>query len=424
MAPQASGPAFARRHGMAARIAHPAQQPLQQLPGGNSPHQLPDSALCRVQMHAAPPSAMSAPSGPPTNAPQQMAPQSRASQWLPNQQQQYRLQPVHQPLCGLHQPVSKATSMRDADGSSNSCSSRGGDMAGAQSAHAAEAPARSVRLGGGVPKSRAGACAEGMPTGACGATAKTGSGGVSLGETLRWAPNACTNGLAAKLAALCHSKNNLASTNTRNIFPSRIEAPAAPDLKHLPAQSSTPGCNEALKAQLAMLLARQSAHNCVTISRRSAGDEKSGAEKSAKKTVGRQVSKFAICLDSSDAQIQSVVIKSSKRPLASSSTEQVASTSSCVRGSSAAACGARSRAGPQPCADQQKHVEGEEVAVLDQQIGPQQEHAAEQTPLVDTPSVESRKGRQHELEIAVKRGVFHGMRAVLDSGLDPLEASR
>ncbi|CAL8469093.1 g8634 [Coccomyxa elongata] len=423
-AAQASGPAFARRHGIARCIAHPAQQPLQQLPGGNNHHHLPDSAICRVHMYAPPPSAISASSGASISAPQQVAAQSRASQWLTNQQQQLRLQLVHQPRCGLHQPMSTAASINTADGSSNS--SRGADLSGAQLAYGVEAPARSVHLSGGVLEGRAGACAEGVPTGACGATARTGSGGVSLGDLTGWAPNACTNGLAAKLAALCHSKNSLASTSTHNRIPWRRDAPAAPDLKHLPAQSSTPGCSEALKAQLATMSARQYAHNhsCATISRHSTGDGKLGAEKSENKTVDSQVSRNAVGLARSNAPDQSVVVSRSRRLLAEPSTELVASTSGCVRCSSAAVCDARLSAGPQPCADQREHAEAEEGAVLDQQIGPQQGYAAEQTPSADAPSLESGTWQQHEPEIAVNRGVFHGMRAVLDSSLDPSEASR
>ncbi|BDA45149.1 hypothetical protein COCOBI_06-6290 [Coccomyxa sp. Obi] len=415
---EASGPAFARRPGMAGRIAHPAQQPLQQLPGSSSPYQHPDNALHQVHMHATPPSVMSAPSGALLAAPQHVQPQSRASQWLPIQQQ---LQPMHQPISSLHQPTSKTASIIAADGSSNS--SCGGGLAGAQLAHAVEASARSIHSAGGMLEVRAGTCAEGVPTGV--ATARTGSGGVSLGGSMGWAANACTDGLAAKLAVLCHNKNSLTSRSTHNTIVSGRDAPAASDPKRTPAQSSTPGSNEALKARLATMAVRQSEHNhsCGAISRHSAGDGKSGAEKSADMTVGRQVSRNAVDTARSYARGESAVM-SSRRPVATVVAEEGSSSSSYVRGSSTAGTDARSGAEPQPCANPREHAQREKVIVPDQQNGPQREYAAEENHHAATPSLERGTWQQHEQEVRGKRGVFHGMRAVLDSSLDPSEASR
>ena len=320
-------------------------------------------------------------------------------------------------------------------------SSCGGDLTGTQLAQAVEMPARSMaRSARGVLGSPPRLSAEGVSTGACGATAKTGSGGVPMGRSVGWATGACTDGLAAKLAALCHSRNSLTSSTTLNSNPSRRHSMAAADTKPLPAQSSTSGFNEAVKARPSTMELRQSVanHDCVAINGHPAGDGRSGAEESANKTVSGQGSRNAVGLARCDAHDQPAMVSSSGRPAAKSGTEEGAS--SCVRGSSIAhpdpksgpgpharsgpGPDARSGRGPQPCAVNPEIAEHKEALVPGQQNDSQRDNAAEQSPGADTALAEREACEEHEQEGKVSRGVFHGMRAVLDSSLDPSEASR
>lgn len=356
---QASGPAFARRRGAVTRIAHPAQQPLSELPNPGLPQRFGRAGL-PAQSAAQPADSSAAAAA--VHRPQ---PLGASAPWQEMQRQQQQSWPAGQSGSGLFRhpagPPSNSTAESAFDQSLQSCAAL----------EPAKAAARDCCILRSASASRQGESAEGHAKPAAEAASSHSEGG-SRGRIRAWTDqgaSAAVDTLAKALLSLRQNSSAKAAASsvrtTAVVASGRKEAVAAES--GTPAAAS-PQCPPALSGA----------------SRCAKGCKEQPAEVAAHRFGAR---------------------------LSGNRDSRIADTTDGNMGAKPEAC--------QPT--QAQHVNPLETG---QKLSWEEATEAAELDACVRPSAGEAGDMQQAARREIIEGVFHGMRVILDSGLDKAEAER